>query len=404
MDMFEAVLKIEPRLLLVRRMLRTTAVKKTTASPTGKLAMAKTVGGFMKASGALKKNPQRTIELTENLLRLDPLNFKFSKLQCDAAIAAALPEIAIQTLEILKENTLPNLAILEPLAKLYRESDQFDEEYACFEAITKLKPNDSKALKELKDSAARLTMGKAGWQKAESYRDVIRTDAGSRLEINELNQLQARVASEPENLNFREELADYQFKIRQFSDAVQTLETGIKIHGGDSGLEKKRWRAQEQLILFRTAEAEDAHDTETVSRLRKELTEMRTKTAAQKVAQYPHDLQLKFEYAKLLFNSNDLTESIQQFQLAQRNPQRRVRSLIYMGKAFKKKDQLSIALEQFETALGELKGMDEIRKEILYEMGLLYEKTGNNERMEACFKEIYAVDIGYQDVAVRVES
>ncbi|MDF7799934.1 hypothetical protein P4C99_10695 [Pontiellaceae bacterium B1224] len=404
MDMFEAMLNVEPRLLQVRRMLRTTAIKKNKTSPLGKMAMAKTVGGFMKASASLKKNPQLAIELSEKLLRIDPLNLKFSKLLCEAAKAAALPEIAIQTLEILKENSAPNLNILEPLAILYREADQFDEEYACFEAITKLKPNDSKVLKQLKDSAARLTMGKAGWQKAESYRDVIRPDAESRLVMNELDQLLARVEAEPNNIDFRQALADCQLKNRQFEAAVQTLEKCLTLGGADPRITKKRWRAKEQHILFKTAAAEDAHDAEAVSNLRKELAELRTEMAAEKVNQHPHDLQMKYEYAKLLFEANDLTGAIQQFQQAQLNPERRIRSLIYLGKAFEKKDQLSIAQEQFEVALSELKVMDETRKEVLYELGLLFEKTGNNQRMDTCFKEIYAVDIGYRDVAVRIES
>ncbi|MDF7823505.1 hypothetical protein P4B35_05730 [Pontiellaceae bacterium B12227] len=404
MDMFAAALKIEPRLLSVRKLLRLAAIKNTGLKPPGKLTAAKSLGAFMKASAMLKKDPQQAIERAEDLLRIDPLNFKFAKLQCDAAEAAGHPEIAILTLEMLKENTPPNLAILNPLARLYRTAERFDDEYACHEAMVKLKPNDTNALKELKDSAARLTMGKAGWQKAESFRDVIRTETEAASASNELEQLTALLQAEPDNVNHILALADYQTKRRLFGDAVLTLKNGLNVSGGDPRLEQKLWNAQEQELLFQLAEAEDSQEENQISRLRKQLSEMRITTAARKVEQYPNDLQMKFEYGKLLFDADQLTAAVQQFQLAQRNPQRRVRSLIYLAKAFEKKGQLNIALEQLEAALNELQSMDETRKEVLYQLGLLQEKMGNKTQAESCLKEIYTVDIGYRDVAERIEN
>lgn len=404
MDMFEAALQIEPRLLQIRKLLRMAAIKKTKPNPPGKLTLAKTVGQFLKASSSVKKNPEQAIGLAERLLRIDPLNFKFSKLQSDAAEGAELPEIAIQTLELLKENSAPSLALFESLARLYRNAERFDDEYACHEAITKLKPNDTNALKELKDSAARLTMGKAGWQKAENYRDIVHSENQPAPEVNEFEQLQAQSKAEPESLTIQLAMADYQLKNRRFSEAIQTLEVCMPLSNDDPRIQQKLWKAQEQELLFKIAEAEDDQNAENISTLRKALIETRIATAARKVEQYPNDLQLKFEYGKLLYDADRLTDAIQQFQFAQRNPQRRARSLIYMAKAFEQKDQLSIALEQLETALGELSSMDSMRKEVLYSLGLLYKKAGDADRAESCLKEIYAVDIGYRDVAKYIEN
>lgn len=48
--------------------------------------------------------------------------------------------------------------------------------------------------------------------------------------------------------------------------------------------------------------------------------------------------------------------------------------------------------------------MNETRKEVLYEFGLLCKKIGHQNQAQAYLKEIYAVDIGYRDVAVRIEN
>ena len=48
--------------------------------------------------------------------------------------------------------------------------------------------------------------------------------------------------------------------------------------------------------------------------------------------------------------------------------------------------------------------MDATKKEIVYNLGLVYERMGEQEKSVACMKQIYEVDYGYKDVAKRVES
>ena len=48
--------------------------------------------------------------------------------------------------------------------------------------------------------------------------------------------------------------------------------------------------------------------------------------------------------------------------------------------------------------------MDAIKKEIVYNLGLVYQRMGNHEKSLACMKQIYEVEHGYKDVATRVES
>lgn len=379
MDMFETVLTIEPRLLDVRQKLRSAAVAHTKTNPPGKLAFAKQMPTFMKAAGALKKNPMLAIELTEKILKTDPFNSKVCKLQCDAAKMAELPEIAILTLETLSINGTADLSELSQLASLYQNTDQYDLEYECREKIVKLKPNDGKASKELKDAAARLTMGKTGWQKAEARQQA---------------QQEPRTPLEK---------ADQMIRERNYDEAIQKLETMQKEKPHDPTIGKKLYLAREHQLNAKLAHAEDEEDEATVSILRRELAGMKIGYAKWEAERYPNDLQLKFELGKLYFNAGQLTEAIQQFQFAKENPQRSVRSMIYLGKAFALKGQTNIAADQFEEALEHLASMDETRKEVLYELGLLLQKQGDTEKALVLLKEIYAVDIGYRDVAVRIE-
>jgi len=45
-----------------------------------------------------------------------------------------------------------------------------------------------------------------------------------------------------------------------------------------------------------------------------------------------------------------------------------------------------------------------MKKEIVYNLGLVYEKMSDWEMALACMKQIYEADYGFKDVAERVES
>ncbi|MCB1077573.1 MAG: hypothetical protein KDM64_07075, partial [Verrucomicrobiae bacterium] len=62
-----------------------------------------------------------------------------------------------------------------------------------------------------------------------------------------------------------------------------------------------------------------------------------------------------------------------------------------------------LAAQQFEEAVSEITGMDETKKELLYNIGLLYDEMGEKEKSLEALKQIYASDYGYRDVAERVE-
>ena len=48
--------------------------------------------------------------------------------------------------------------------------------------------------------------------------------------------------------------------------------------------------------------------------------------------------------------------------------------------------------------------MDEVKKDVVYQMGILAEQMGRKEEAIAFFKEIYSVDIKYRDISRRIEN
>jgi tetratricopeptide (TPR) repeat protein len=75
-----------------------------------------------------------------------------------------------------------------------------------------------------------------------------------------------------------------------------------------------------------------------------------------------------------------------------------------MGKCFMSQNMMDLAIKRFSDAESELPVMDDLKKEIVYNLGLAYEATHHADKALEQWKKIYEVDMAYRDVAQRVEA
>jgi tetratricopeptide (TPR) repeat protein len=97
-------------------------------------------------------------------------------------------------------------------------------------------------------------------------------------------------------------------------------------------------------------------------------------------------------------------EAVPELQRARQNPNARLRAMNLLGHCYSELGMLDLAMKQLEEASTEILSMDAMKKEILYNLGLVYERLGAGEKSLNCMKQIYQADYGYKDVAKRVES
>jgi tetratricopeptide (TPR) repeat protein len=93
-----------------------------------------------------------------------------------------------------------------------------------------------------------------------------------------------------------------------------------------------------------------------------------------------------------------------ELQRARQNPNARLKAMNALGRCYRELGMFDLAARQLEEAAREIATMDATKKEIVYNLGLVYERMGNREKSLACMKQIYEADYGYKDVATRVES
>jgi len=119
---------------------------------------------------------------------------------------------------------------------------------------------------------------------------------------------------------------------------------------------------------------------------------------------FPTDLQIRFELGQLYFQAGKITEAMKEFQKAQGNPHRRIQALSHLGQCFAQRGIHDLAATTFQDAIKEKAVFDEEKKELIYLLGSVFEKMGKREDAIAQFKIIYAVDVGYKDVADKIDA
>ncbi|MBM4143447.1 MAG: hypothetical protein FJ225_07655, partial [Lentisphaerae bacterium] len=409
----------EPRLVQARRFLRAAEVRRFKEKPvnflTHAMAFLACLPTYAKARAKVAKGGG-ALELAEKLLYRDPLNIEFIKVFTQAAAAANLPEAAIQTLEIARDHYPNDVRIVSWLGSLYQKVGRTRSARECFERLCEITPNDPMALKALKDAMALDSMSSDGWEQAETYRDMIRdtreaevleqeskavrseTDTESLIE-----EFKKKVAAEPMNLNYHRALGRLYAQKRSYGEALEILRRASELSPGDPELDAAVSAVRVQQMDHDIAALREAGDAAAAEALEAERRRFLEEDLRERVERYPNDLRLRYEWGVMLLNQGRLNEAIQQFQMSQRNPRFRVRSYYYLAVCFKRKGQYDLASEQLKRAASELAVMDETKKEIIYELGSIAEATGNRAEAASYYKQIYQVDIGYRDIADKVE-
>jgi tetratricopeptide (TPR) repeat protein len=303
--------------------------------------------------------------------------------------------------------------------------EAFEEAGNVFDEILRRTPGDLDAREKAKEAAARKSMQRGGLEKA-SFSDLVKMRQSAADENvvtasetpEDLARLvyEAHEAGTPDREAARK-LADIYFNTDDYENAVQYFRylSGLA-NETDPGLLRKISDIEVRILTCAIIEKEktlavmDPHDPAAPA-LRAELDELRRGRAEQtlgearkRVERNPTDLQFRFELGEQMVLAAHYKEAIPELQKARSNPNTRTRALNMLGKCYSELNMLDLAAKTLNDAASEIPGMDGPKKDILYNLGLVYERMGDAGKCLDCMKQIYEVDYGYLDVAERVES
>ncbi len=422
-DILTAALSAEPGCLRTRKYLRAAEIKKYHAAPSNHIVNTLSLLPQVVQTLLLiqARKYEEALSTAEKLLRKDPLSMPFVKLFGLAAEKSGFPEIAVQTLAMVREFYPQDIPLLTWLGELYLRTDQPRQARAIFEKLVESKPMDMQLLKDLKDATALDSMSKDGWASAgpdkDQFRKMLRDESQSViLEQSDkavkteddvaalITDAQQKIAKEPTNINYRRNLANLYASRKEYDKAIVALEDAQTVTGSrDPQVDAAIAVIKLEQFAHEIERLEAAGDKAAAEAKRAERATFEFENLADRVTRYPNDLGLRFEYAMVLFERQNLNEAIQQFQLASRSPSEHVRAMYFIGQCFLLKKQYDLAADQFEKTVAEIPSMTDLRKEVVYDLGRVYEAMGDKERALEQFKSIYQVDYGFKDVAKKID-
>ena len=428
--LLQATLKDEPLFLDGRRLLRAVEIEKYKAmgSFTRQMSNIKITGSAMKLSS--KGTPQEQLIQAEEILAIDPYQHKANTMIGEAGAALGYPEFKCFAYETLKAGKPNDKAILNALAEAYMAAKDPGKAEQIYEQILEIDPRDGDALSGLKNASA--AKSHEGWKKAEeggTYRDALKSEKeAGQLEqeakvVKSADAIQEQIdlnyqrhLAEPTNPNHSKAIARLFEQRNDYASAIPWFEHAFEAGGRvDSSLEKvigdlKLKTTDQQLAALRAEVAAQtdpelkAQTEAAVAQKEKELNEVRLNLAEARVRAQPNEGEFRYDLGEALFKVGQYKRATEELQQSLKQPSVRYPALNLLGLSFMKRGMLDFAINRLTLAESELPGMDEIKKEITYNLGLVYELNKQPDKALDQWKKIYEVDMSYRDVAARVEA
>jgi len=427
-SLLQQILKQEPQFLTGRQLLRRAEVTRSRSAKSSFFKISTAPIAVMKAQQQVRKDPKRAVETLEKIFEKEPYNRQANLVLKEAALAAGWPELAVFALRTLLEKNARDVNVLRDLGRLYHDLGDSDQEVEVYNQISAIDPLDAQALRLGKDASAHASMKRGGWTQAESYRDLIKDkeeaislEQQSRLRLTgealdrQIAEAYARHSAEPSNIDVMRRLGALNEQKEDFDAAIGWYRRAAGLSkGADTGLGRKvsdlnikllerEIAAHEEFLSKHNADEAYAKKSEELKAAKAKRAEILVSYARERLARNPTDLQLRFELGENLFHAGRFREAVPELQRARQSPHARLKAMNLLGCSYSELEMLDLAMKQLEEASKEIPSMDAMKKEIVYNLGLVYERMGEQGKSLACMKQIYEADYGYKDVAERVE-
>ncbi len=423
-EIAQGVLSRHPECVDVRRLLR--KGQKLAIVSSGGGALGKLFGGLFGGVNPAK-DPAGAMAAAEKTLAKNPVDVSANKQLAAAAEKLGWFDTAAFAHEEIALAEPKNAAGYVAACRAYLQASDFDNALRVADTALKQIPGNG----ELHDLARRAsvakTMQQGQWEKEGDYKAKLKNDeealalqkAGRVVQdagdaASAIPVLEEKITADPENVDIYRELVKNYNIVGEYEKAIEALQRARKTNIGraDAALE----RQENDLIIAnmkRKVEALSAQlqaapdDAELRGRYESEKAAQdafKLKNAATLVEKYPNDFGYRYELGVLLLAAGRNDEAIQQLQVAQRSPKNRHGAMLYLSRAFISGGKYDLAVDQLQTAKGEIQVMNDVKKELVYELGTALEKLGKVKEAVDEYKIIYMSDAAFRDVAKKINA
>ncbi len=427
--LFAQVLEKTPGFIEGRKQLRAAQFAKAGTASTGffkkMLSGAGSSPQIAKAKMALNKNPAEAMAVAEQVLGGDPNNLMAHRIIVDAAVALGMPQTQVFELETMARISPKDKAIVTEFVQAVSDTGaNASAAEKVLNDLVKASGYDSDLLQLQKNLSAHKTMDEGGYRALEdgsgSYRDILKNkeeavslEQEKRVQKSEdvtqrlIGEYETRLQMEPDNMKLLRSLAELYTQKNRFDEALKVY-ARIKAseHGNDATLDRAMADARvrqmdHQVTQLNPFAPEHAEQVESV---RAAKVEFQMAECQQRVEKYPTDMAIRFEMGQLYFEAGKIGEAIAEFQKAQGNPHKRIAAMSFLAQCFAKRGMNDSAVRTLQNAIKEKPGFDEEKKDLVYQLGCVFEKMGKQAEAIEQFLVIYEMDVTYRDVGAKVDA
>lgn len=381
-----------------------------------------TAGSIAKA---VEKDPLAAISDAELKLAKQPADVNANKTIAAAALKLEFPELAAFAYEELTTIEPKEVQHFVDLSNTWINAGEYDSALEAADKGLKTFPGNGDLQECIRKASVSKTMKKGNWEDKGDFQSKLKdkdealrleqaartvTDAGTALE--QAAVLAEKINAQPDSLDLYRDIVRQFVSAGDLDSAVAWLQRGRLTTMGkaDSSLERQEIdlitqrfeKVSKELSAQVAANPADASLAAVLAANEKELTAYRLQTTGSLVERYPNDYAFRFEFGTLLFGAGRLDDAIQQLQYAQRNPKYRQASILAIGRCFVASNKFDLGVDQLLLAKSEVQVMNDLKKEIIYELGGAYEKMGRTAEAITEYKAIYMADSGYRDVSKKI--
>jgi tetratricopeptide (TPR) repeat protein len=417
-ELYQQLLEIQPDLGEARSGLRH-ALKKRLDSKGGGSKLLRALGGAAPLAMAktLRKAGRHdaAAKQLETYLATNPLDEDANLLLGMCLEDAGYAKSALAVYEFLAEIAPKSPEGLKRAgAMAYRQSEH-QKALEYYERALAADPRDQEALKARKDlSAERALSGSTAAGITHSRDQIKDKDVARELERSQrmhrsddelqedLRRLEARYADEP-NPETMIELADVHEKLKDPESALEWVERALSYKKDSFELAARAGDLRAKVMKKKIAQAGKTGDDALATSLERELWSYEAADYVRRVDLRPSDANLRLQLGRRLMRIADFDGAMAQLQKAMSDPRTKRDAQFCLAQCFQGKGFSDLARKEYQKSLEGIVQVDDRAKEILYNLGLIAEGEGNAAEARGFFARIFEVDIGYRDVAGKME-
>ena len=392
------------------------------------------------------KDAKQAMFNAEHLLSADPANSTYADWLLKNAIKAGYLEtakwIAPLIFDTLRKDKKPNKgrfntfreAVVEAAALAGARGEGALETWFLDQAVNSLdyfimrSPGDEDLRNEQRNLAGKLTISRGKYDEADDFRGSLHEAEKQKLLHNSDRVQQAddtldaliaaarheweaapeappKIRALVEVLLRAERRPQEDEAIRVLMGAFDKTRNYSYKHSADD-VRLRQLRRESRRLLAKARQSGSDDDKQQARLAEMERRQVALDIFLERVAKYPTDLKMKYEFGKALFEQNEYDEAIPVLQAAQADPRHRFECQTLMGRAFLEKGAPAQAADVLREAIASYELDDELSKQMLYWLGRASESEGKTDEAKAAYGKLLRQDYNYMngDARKRLES